>query len=49
MPASAEKDGRPNLARRWLRLAVEKDALAVKLLDAAGQVRGGAADLTTAV
>jgi rubrerythrin len=45
----AEKDGRPNLARRWLRLAAAKDALAVKLLAAAGQVRGEAADLTSAI
>jgi rubrerythrin len=45
----AEKDGRPNLARRWQRLAAAKDALALKLLDAAGQVRGEAADLTSAI
>ena len=45
----AEKDGRPNLAHRWLRLAADKDALAVKLLAAAGQVRGEAADLTSAI
>ena len=47
--AQAEKDGRPNLARRWQRLAADKDALAVKLLGAAGQVRGEAADLTSAI
>lgn len=45
----AEKDGRPNLARRWQHLAAAKDALAVKLLAAAGQVRGEAADLTSAI
>jgi rubrerythrin len=47
--AQAEKAGRPNLARRWQRLAADKDALAVKLLAAAGQVRGEAADLTSAI
>lgn len=45
----AEKDGRPNLARQWLRLAMEKDTLAVKLLEAAEQVRGEDADLGTAL
>ena len=45
----AESDGRPNLARQWLRLAAEKDALAVKLLVAAEQVRGDDADLGTAL
>ncbi len=38
--AHAEREGLPNLARRWLRLAAAKDALAVALLTAAGQVRG---------
>ena len=47
--AQAEKDGRPNLSRRWQRLAADKDALAVKLLGKAGQVRGEAADLTSAI
>ena len=47
--ARAEQDGRPNLARHWQRLAAEKDALAVKLLVAAEQVRGEAADLSAAV
>ncbi len=45
----ARRDGLPNLARRWLRLAAEKDALAVALLDAAGQVRGTDADLGHAI
>jgi rubrerythrin len=45
----AAQDGRPNLSRRWLRLAAGKDALAVKLLGEAGQVRGEAADLTSAI
>jgi rubrerythrin len=43
--ARAERDGRPHLARHWLRLAAEKDALAVQLLEAAEQVRGEDADL----
>lgn len=47
--ARAESDGRPNLARQWLRLAAEKDALAVKLLVAADQVRGDDADLGNAL
>ena len=42
--ARADQDGRPNLARHWQRLATEKDALAVKLLEAAEQVRGEAGD-----
>jgi rubrerythrin len=45
----AERDGRPNLARQWQSLAVEKDALAIKLLEAAEQVRGEAADVVTAI
>ena len=43
--ARAERDGRPNLARHWLRLAAEKDRLAVDLLDAAGQLQPLDADL----
>ena len=38
----AQRDGQPNLARRWLRLAAEKDALAVALLQATE--KGGSAD-----
>jgi len=45
----AERDGRPRLAGRWRRLAAEKDALAVQLLVAAGQVRGESADLGAAI
>ncbi|HYX23578.1 MAG TPA: hypothetical protein VFC23_05450 [Thermoanaerobaculia bacterium] len=45
----AEQDGRPNLAHRWRRLAEAKDALAVELLEAAGQVRGLDADLGDAI
>jgi rubrerythrin len=45
----AERDGKPHLAARWLRLAAAKDRLAVRLLEAAEQVRGGDADLGTAI
>jgi rubrerythrin len=45
----AESDGQPNLARRWLRLAAEKDALAISLLQAAEQVRGTGTDLGSAL
>ena len=45
----ARRDGLPNLARRWLRLAAEKDALAVEMLAAAEQVRGTDADLGNAI
>lgn len=45
----AERDGLPQLAGRWRRLALAKDALAVQLLEAADQIRGGGADVTTAL
>jgi rubrerythrin len=45
----AQKDGLPNLARRWLRLAAAKDALAVELLESLEQVRGLDADLGSAI
>lgn len=45
----AAQDGYPNLAARWLRLAAQKDRLAMRLLEAAEQVRGNAADLGTAI
>jgi rubrerythrin len=45
----ARRDGQPNLASRWLRLAAEKDALAVEMLEAAGQSRGTDADLGNAI
>lgn len=45
----AQKDGLPNLARRWLRLAAAKDALAVDLLESLAQVRGLDADLGSAI
>jgi rubrerythrin len=47
--AHAEKDGLPNLARRYQRLAAEKDALAIELLVASEQVRGADADLGNAI
>ena len=45
----AERDGLPNLARRWARMAAAKDALAVALLEAAEQVHGEGTDLATAI
>ncbi len=45
----AEKEGLPNLARRYQRLAAEKDALAIDLLVASEQVRGADADLGNAI
>jgi rubrerythrin len=45
----AQRDGLPNLARRWLRLAAEKDALAIELLEAAEQIRSLDADLGNAI
>lgn len=45
----AEKEGLPNLARRYQRLAAEKDALAIELLVASEQVRGADADLGNAI
>ena len=45
----AQRDGHPNLARRWLRMAAAKDALAIELLEAAEQIRGLDADLGNAI
>lgn len=45
----AERDGRPELAKEWLELASEKDALAIGQLEAAGQVRGEGHDLAAAL
>lgn len=47
--AHAEREGLPNLARQWLRMAAAKDQLAVELLDAAGQVRTVDAHLGDAI
>lgn len=45
----AEGEGLSNLAAQWRELAAEKDALAVKMLQAAGQVDGGLADVKSAL
>ena len=45
----AEKDGLPNLAKQWLRMAAAKDRLAIQLLEAAEQARGMDADLGEAI
>jgi rubrerythrin len=45
----AEQDGMPHLAARWRRLAEVKDRLAVRLLEAAEQVRGLDTDLGAAI
>jgi rubrerythrin len=45
----AGREGRSNLARRWLRLAAEKDRLAIELLEAAEQVRTLDANLGNAI
>jgi len=47
--ARAAGEGLPNLAGHWRALAAAKDELAVAELEAAGQVRGGAADLAAAI
>jgi rubrerythrin len=47
--AQAVKDGFPNLARRWQRLAEDKDRLAIDLLAAAEQFRSTDADLGNAI
>ncbi len=39
--ARAEREDLPNLAAAWLELAAEKDRLAIRQLEAAGQVREG--------
>ncbi len=45
----AGRDGLPNLAAAWRALAEEKDRLAILQLQAAGQVRGDAADVRFAL
>ena len=45
----AQRDGQPNLARRWLRLAAEKDALAIAMLEAADQIGSLDANLGNAI
>lgn len=45
----AEGEGLPNLAAQWRRLAEQKDALAVRILQASEQVDGGLADVKSAL
>jgi rubrerythrin len=45
----AQRDGQPNLAGRWLRLAAEKDALAIAMLEAAVPIGSLDADLGNAI
>ena len=45
----AEREGRPNLARRWLRLAAAKDRIEIELLEAAEPVRTLDANLGDAI
>lgn len=45
----AEREGRPNLAAAWRELATEKDGLAIRQLEAAGQVREDATALADAL
>jgi rubrerythrin len=45
----AKRDGLPNLAEHWLDLAVGKDELATRQLEAAEQVRGSLHDLSAAI
>jgi rubrerythrin len=45
----AGRDGLPNVAKAWLRLAAAKDRLAVALLEAAEEVRGRDTDIAQAV
>ncbi len=47
--ARAQAAGQPNLAKAWLELAGEKDALAIRQLEAAGLVRDGGEDLAAAL
>ncbi len=47
--ARAERQGMPNLARRWSELAAAKDELAILQLEAAGQVREENAALADAL
>jgi rubrerythrin len=45
----ARRDGLANLSTEWLRLAAEKDELAMRLLEASDQVRGHDTDLASSV
>lgn len=45
----ADGEGLSNLAAQWRRLAEKKDALAVRILEAAEQIDGGLADVKSAL
>jgi len=45
----AESGGKPNLARKWLELAAEKDALAILQLESAGQIRSDETNIADAL
>ncbi|HEX2253273.1 MAG TPA: ferritin family protein [Thermoanaerobaculia bacterium] len=45
----AEAEGLPNLAREWLDMAAQKDLLAMRLLETAGQVKGEGLDIAQAI
>lgn len=45
----AERDGLPNLAGQWRRLAEAKDQLAIAQLEAAGRIHGGLVDFKDAI
>ena len=47
--AAAAREGLPNLAAHWLELARAKDELAILMLEATGQARGGVEDLEAAL
>jgi rubrerythrin len=47
--ARAEREGQPNLAAAWLEMAAEKDLLAIRQLEASGQVREGNTALADAL
>lgn len=47
--ARAQREGMPNLARRWGELAAAKDELAILQLEAAGQVRDEKSSLADAL
>jgi rubrerythrin len=47
--ARATREGQPNLAKHWMDLAVEKDALAMRQLDAAEERRANLTDIAAAI
>jgi rubrerythrin len=46
---TAEDEEMPNLARRWREMAAAKDALAIRLLKAAGQIKGAELSIANAL